>query len=73
MGDVWWEESIEVVVVVVVGGRGDIVLTAFCCFIATSAHYEEDNELGNFGRVGSGGGTFKSENKPHTEWGGVGR
>lgn len=48
----------EVVVVVVVGGWGGVVLTAFCSFIATSAHYEEDNELGNFGRGMGGWGPF---------------
>lgn len=41
------------------------VLAAFCCFIATSAHYEEDNELGNFGRgVGGGGGPLTLKTSP---------
>lgn len=47
-------------------GRGGGCPHCFCCFIATSAHYEEDNELGNFRMRGR---TFESENKPHIELG----
>lgn len=53
VGDVWWGGGGRRV-----GGGG--VLAAFCCFIATSAHYEEDNELGNFGRGEGGPLTLKT-------------
>lgn len=52
---------------------GGVVLTAFCCFIATSAHYEENNELGNFGRVVGGGGALSLKTRPILNREGVGK